>query len=107
MSKALYLVIGTVDRSLRCVEFFPTYEEAADFINRMMLIGRDEYDNAVAEMQHLRIMKGEPQDDDESVHLIDVKAGDMEAWDNNYDLDFYIEEVSTKLNQHETEMHKS
>lgn len=93
----LYLVIGTVDRALRCVEFFKTYEEAADYINGIMVDASDEHDKAVAIMQHLRLQKGEPQDDDEGVHLIDVKAGDTEAWDNNYDLDFYISEVSDKI----------
>ena len=95
--KELYLVIGTIDRSLRWVEFFSKYEEAAEFINGILLEACDHYDNAIAEMQYLRLQKGEPQDDDYECHLIDVKNKDMEAWHNHYDTDFYICEISGDL----------
>lgn len=95
--KELYLVIGTIDRALTHIEFFNTYEEAAEFINGILLESCEHYDNNLAIMQDLLLQKGEPQDDDSECHLIDVKEHDMEAWHNHYDVDFYIREVSGTL----------
>lgn len=96
MSK-IYLVIGTVDRSLRTLEFFKSYEKAADYVNGLLLESSDLHDNEAAIAQDILLKNGYSQDEDSECHLIDKSQYDMEAWDNNYDTDFYISEVSAEI----------